>query len=88
MEDVPRPSHVRLNLTIPPELDSYLDEIGAKARATGGYKLPKTAVLRALVLAFQALQVDVTGGVRSEADLLNRILSAAESFTRKDPVAR
>jgi len=83
MEGSPASGNVRLNLTIPPELDEYLDRVGSQARATGGYKLPKTAVIRALVQAFQVLRVDVTGGVRTEEDLLKRILLAAKKFGKK-----
>mgnify|MGYP001068820068 CR=1 FL=1 len=75
--------HVRLNLTIPPELDSYLEQIGTVARAAGGYKVPKTAILRALVRAYREMNVDVTGGVRTEEDMLERILKAAAAYKGK-----
>ena len=67
--------YIRVNLTLPDELDRVLQELGNDARATGGYKLPKTMIMRALVRLLMTLDVDPSG-VKTEDELLERILKA------------
>ena len=67
--------YIRVNLTLPDELDRVLQEFGNDARATGGYKLPKTMIMRALVRLLMTLDVDPSG-VKTEDELLERILQA------------
>ena len=71
--------YIRVNLTLPDELDRVLQELGNDARATGGYKLPKTMIMRALVRLLMTLEVDPSG-VRSEDELLERILQATKKL--------
>jgi hypothetical protein len=67
--------YIRVNLTLPDELDRVLQDIGNDARATGGYKLPKTMIMRALVRLLMTLDVDPSG-IKTEEELLERILAA------------
>lgn len=73
---IPKSRYFRLNLTLPEALDRFLEEVGIEAKAAGGYKLPKTLVLRALVRFMAELDVNIDG-VRTEEELLDRLLSAA-----------
>jgi hypothetical protein len=67
--------YIRLNLTLPDELDRMLQEFGSDARAAGGYKIPKTTIIRALIRLLMTLEVDLSG-VRTEEDLLRSLLLA------------
>ena len=67
--------YIRVNLTLPDELDRVLQELGNDARATGGYKIPKTMIMRALVRLLMTLDVDPSG-IKTEDELLGRILEA------------
>ena len=69
--------YIRVNLTLPDELDRILQGLGNDARATGGYKLPKTMIMRALVRLLMTLDVDPSG-VKTEDELLERILQATK----------
>ncbi len=73
----PKSEYIRVNLTLPDELDRVLQELGNDARATGGYKLPKTMIMRALVRLLMRLDVDPSG-VKTEDELLERILQATK----------
>ena len=76
IDNVPKSEYIRVNLTLPDELDRVLQELGNNARATGGYKIPKTMIMRALVRLLMRLDVDPSG-IRTEDELLERILQAA-----------
>jgi hypothetical protein len=67
--------YIRLNLTLPDELDRMLQEFGSDARAAGGYKMPKTTIIRSLIRMLMILGVDLSG-VRTEEDLLHSLLLA------------
>lgn len=69
--------YIRVNLTLPDELDRVLQDIGSDARAAGGYKLPKTMIMRALVRLLKTLDFDLSD-VKTEDELLERILLANE----------
>jgi len=66
-------SYIRLNLTLPDELDRMLQEFGSDARSAGGYKIPKTTIIRALIRLLMTLEVDLSG-VKTEEDLLRSLL--------------
>ena len=68
-------SYIRVNLTLPDELDRVLQELGNDARATGGYKIPKTMIMRALVRLLMRLDVDPSG-IKTEDELLERLVQA------------
>ncbi|MBD3184242.1 hypothetical protein GF312_18300 [Candidatus Poribacteria bacterium] len=69
--------YIRVNLTLPDELDRVLQEMGNDARASGGYKIPKTMIMRALVRLLMQLDVDPSG-VKTEDELLDRLKKAIE----------
>jgi hypothetical protein len=71
--------YIRVNLTLPDELDRVLQNLGNDARATGGYKVPKTMIMRALVRLLMSLDVDPSG-VKTEDELLERISQAAKKL--------
>lgn len=68
-------NYIRLNLTLPDELDRMLQEFGSDARAAGGYKIPKTTIIRALIRLLMTLEVDLSG-IKTEEDLLRSFLLA------------
>jgi hypothetical protein len=68
-------NYIRVNLTLPDELDRVLQELGNDARATGGYKIPKTMIMRALVRLLMRLDVDPSG-IKTEDELLERLVQA------------
>ena len=69
--------YIRVNLTLPDELDRVLQTLGNNARATGGYKIPKTMIMRALVRLLMSLDVDPSA-VKTEDELLERIVQAVK----------
>ena len=66
----------RLNLTLSQELDAEIDDVGYRARATGGARLAKTEVIRAACRLLLELKPDLNG-VRDEDELLRRLRAAA-----------
>lgn len=77
MGEATKNEYIRVNLTLPDELDRALQELGNNARATGGYKIPKTMIMRALIRFLMQLDVDPSG-VKTEEELLERILKATQ----------
>ncbi len=67
--------HYRAELTLPEALDKFLVEFGEESKRTGGYKLPKTEIIRALIRVLIKLNVDVDG-VKDEDELVERIMQA------------
>ncbi len=74
---------IRIMVTLPIELDNILHQFGAKARGTGGHKISKTAIIRALVRVFTELDVDHTG-VMDEDMLIKRIWDAIERHRERE----
>jgi hypothetical protein len=74
--------YIRVNLTLPDELDRMLQEFGSDARAAGRYKIPKTTIIRALIRMLMILGVDLSG-VRTEEDLLRSLLLAVGKSQRR-----
>lgn len=73
----PKSSYFRLNLTLPHKLDAKLSEIGLQARASGGFKLRKTEIIRALVMFLAEIEADLDlTGVRDEDQFLEQIRQA------------
>lgn len=65
----------RVPLAITWDMERYLRDLSDKMKSTGGYKLPKSYILRSLIKAAQKLDIDVTG-VKKESELTDRILKA------------
>jgi len=72
-------NYLRVPITMPEEMFSYLEEMSLKSRVTGGRKLANTSIVRACVSAVMGLDVDVTA-VRDEEELKDRI---REAWTRQ-----
>jgi len=70
--------YFRVPLTLPKELDLFLQKIGTEAKVRGGFKLAKTTIIRALVKAMMELDVDLVG-VKDEEELKRRILNALKN---------
>lgn len=49
-------------------------------KATGGYKLPKSYVIRSMINALMKLKINVSG-VKSEKDLEEKIVEAIKKYT-------
>lgn len=77
--------YYRTTLTIGPELDQKLVRFGQQCRLNGGSKLGRTAIIRALVMTLDSLDVDVQG-VKTEQDLKIRVLEALKA--RHNPKKR
>lgn len=71
----PKSGYFHLNLTLPHDLDAALTDIGNRARASGGFKLRKTEILRSLIRLLLELEIDLRG-VRTEDDFLLRLRKA------------
>ena len=63
----------RISTFLKPKELEYLDKLSNTAKFTGGFKLSRTEILRALVKAMKEMKVDVTG-VKTENQLTERIL--------------
>jgi hypothetical protein len=50
----------------------FLDEVSWQMKLSGGYKLPRTKIIRAIIEAIMSLTPDFSG-VKSEVELKNRI---------------
>jgi len=71
--------YFRLNLTLPIELDRALSDIGPTTWSKGGSKLPKTAIMRALIRLLMELNVDVSG-IKTEEEFLDRLHQSIFSY--------
>ena len=69
----------RVPISITKEMESWLQEFSNAMKVTGGYKLPKSYVVRSLLGAIMKLKIDARG-VRTEGELAKRILSAIKKY--------
>lgn len=69
----------RLPINLSEDEILFLERIGLQAKRTGGFRLPKAAVVRALIEVAMRLEIDVTG-VKDEAELQERVLRAAKTM--------
>lgn len=69
----------RVPISITKEMESWLQEFSNTMKATGGYKLPKSYVIRSLLGAIMKLKIDAHG-VRTEEELAKRLLSAIKKY--------
>jgi hypothetical protein len=68
-------NYLRVPITMPAEMFSYLESVSIKSKMTGGHKLANTEIVRACVMAMMDLDVNIEG-VKDEEDLKNRIILA------------
>ena len=71
----------KVTITMPSTTLEYLETIGQRSRRTGGYKIAKTEIVRAMVTACKKLSVDFSS-VKSEKDIASRILEAARVYSK------
>lgn len=65
----------RVPISISKETESWLQGLGNEMKMTGGYKLPKSYIMRSILNAIMKLKIDVSG-IKSEKDLEKRIREA------------
>jgi hypothetical protein len=73
-------NYLRVPITMPAEMFSYLESVSIKSKMTGGHKLANTEIVRACVMAMMDLDVNVTG-VKDEEELKNRIMAAQTDYS-------
>lgn len=71
----------RVPISITKDMESWLQRLSNDMKASGGYKLPKSYVLRSLLSAIMELKVDVSG-VKTEEELEKRFLKAIRSYKK------
>jgi len=65
----------RVPISITKEMDAWLQGLASSMKAAGGYKLPKSYIMRALLNAAMRLKIDVAE-VKNEEELAKRFISA------------
>ena len=75
-------NYLRVPITMPEEMFSFLESVSIKSKVSGGRKLANTAIVRACVMAMMDLDVDVSG-VKDEIELKERIKNAREQAKKK-----
>lgn len=65
----------RIPISITKDMEAWLQELSNRMKSSGGYKLPKSYVIRSLLDAAMKLKIDVSG-VKTEDELKKRILEA------------
>ena len=73
-------NYLRVPITMPAEMFSYLESVSIKSKMTGGHKLANTEIVRACVMAMMDLDVDVAG-VKDEEELKIRIMAAQTDYS-------
>lgn len=69
----------RVPISITNEMEKWLQDLSSRTKSSGGYKLPKSYIIRALLDAARNLKIDVTG-VKTEDELAKRILNAIRHY--------
>jgi hypothetical protein len=69
----------RIPVTITKEMEHWLHKLSSEMKSSGGYKLPKSYIVRSLISAAMKLDMDVSG-VKEEKDLEERFMKAIERY--------
>lgn len=69
----------RVPISISREMEDWLNDLSKQMKSSGGYKLPKSYIVRALLDAAMKLKIDVSG-VKTEAELVKRIQTAIKQY--------
>ncbi len=75
-------NYLRVPITMPEEMFTYLESVSIKSKVSGGRKLANTAIVRACVMAMMDLDVNVDG-VKDEIELKDRIIKAQTNHKKK-----
>jgi len=76
--EVPR-GLFRVPISITKDMEAWLQSLSNEMKSSGGYKLPKSYIIRALLDAAMTLKIDVSG-VKDEGELVKRVLSAIKKI--------
>ena len=69
----------RVPISITKDMEAWLQDLSSKMKSGGGYKLPKSYIIRALLNAAMQLNIDVTG-IKTEEELVKRLLKAIRQY--------
>ena len=69
----------RLPIRVTIEMEEWLNSLSLQIKKNGGYKLPKSYVIRSLLNAVMKLKID-TKGIKTEKDLTEKITEAMKKF--------
>lgn len=69
----------RVPISITKEMEAWLQDLSSQMKSSGGYKLPKSYIIRALLNAAMSLKIDVSG-VKTEEELVKRIREAIKRY--------
>ena len=69
----------RVPISITKEMESWLQDLSNRMKSSGGYKLPKSYIIRALLDAAMNLKIDVSE-VKTEEELVKRITKAIKHY--------
>jgi len=65
----------RVPISVTKEMETWLQGLSNEMKASGGYKLPKSYVVRSILNAVMKLDLDVSN-VKTESELIKRFLKA------------
>ncbi|MFC1911549.1 hypothetical protein ACFLXG_00075 [Chloroflexota bacterium] len=65
---------IKLSVFLNREEDAYLESLASTAKFSGGKKLSKTKLIKAMVKALRKTRLDVRG-VKTEEELLKRVIA-------------
>lgn len=77
----------RIPIFLDKETDDWLYNLSILMKISGGYKLPKSYIIRSLINAFMRLKVNFKN-IKSETDLEKRILQSLRKFRKMNRVKR
>ena len=69
----------RVPISITKGMEKWLQELSSQMKSSGGYKLPKSYIIRALLDAAMQLDIDVVQ-IKTEEELVKRILKAIKHY--------
>ena len=69
----------RVPISITKDMEAWLQALSSKMKSSGGYKLPKSYIIRALLDAAMQLDIEVTE-IKTEEELVKRILKAIKHY--------
>ena len=69
----------RVPIAITKDMESWLQDLSSEMKASGGYKLPRSYIIRSLLDTAMTLKIDVSG-VKTEEELVKRIKKAIKQY--------
>lgn len=69
----------RIPISITKDMDEWLHNLSRTMKASGGYKMPRSYIIRALLDAIMNLDIDLTE-IKTEEELESRIMSAIKKY--------